>query len=467
MLTQRKRGRAGNGSTPKNNESEPTMAARPRRTGGRDARKFLRGGVRPSQRLVRNSIKSTHRVRAGGFGIRIIKFSRQKCCLIGIQVNLKISLALASCFNWSMEPSVSELVVFARVSDPAVDLETTPPDGPWLEATAAAVPWSLGVDIAIWNAVGWAGWGEWGPCSRTCAGGVQTRRRYCSRASCEGYGEQFRTCNTFDCLGAVNTLAPSARRNFHPAQAHWARVADRPHAFTLRPNSYIWIASSELFAPGRTFPKEFTLFVSLRLRPESGGYGQGTLFSLRSRRRAGAFLSLELAGRGAARLVHAASGATRLIYLAVPLYDFRWHHIAISVHDDNTVRAYVDCRWLRTDVLEKGALDTPKDADLIIGYLFSRQLKCVHTTTKESTVTITTSCQQGDLEQLVLVPQAGQAQNQCSSQAVGAQPQLAQMRATKKTCALSSKDFPRAGRRFRRSLMLTLNDMPECDMVFT
>ena len=47
-----------------------------------------------------------------------------------------------------------ELVVFARVSDPAVDLETTPADGPWLEATAAAIPWSLGVDIAIWNAVG-------------------------------------------------------------------------------------------------------------------------------------------------------------------------------------------------------------------------------------------------------------------------------------------------------------------------
>lgn len=69
------------------------------------------------------------------------------------QVNLKISPQLRGCFNWSMFPQ-SELVVFARVSDPAVDLETTPPDGPWLEATASAVPWSLGVDIAIWNAVG-------------------------------------------------------------------------------------------------------------------------------------------------------------------------------------------------------------------------------------------------------------------------------------------------------------------------
>lgn len=69
------------------------------------------------------------------------------------QVNLKVSSQLKDCFNWSMVPQ-NELVVFARVSDPAVDLETTPPDGPWLEATAAAIPWSLGVDIAIWNAVG-------------------------------------------------------------------------------------------------------------------------------------------------------------------------------------------------------------------------------------------------------------------------------------------------------------------------
>ncbi|KOB75385.1 Uncharacterized protein OBRU01_07636 [Operophtera brumata] len=266
---------------------------------------------------------------------------------------------------------------------------------------------------------GWAGWGEWGACSRTCGEGRQTRRRYCSRHSCEGYGEQARVCNSFKCEGTINPLAPGSRRNFHPAQARWGSVPDRPHAFSLRPNSYIWIASSELFGAGKTFPREFTLFVSLRLRPESGGYGQGTLFSLRSRRRTGSFLSLELAGRGAARLVHAGAGSSRSIYLAVPLYDFRWHHIAIrintilktffthSVHDDNTVRAYVDCRWLRTDVLEKDALDTPRDADLIIGYLFS-----------------------GDLEQLVLVPTAGQAQKQCCSQVTGVSNSLVTMNGT-------------------------------------
>lgn len=70
------------------------------------------------------------------------------------QVNLKVSPQIEGCFNWSMAPSQSEFIIFARISDPAEDLETTPADGPWLEATSAAVPWSLGVDIAIWNAVG-------------------------------------------------------------------------------------------------------------------------------------------------------------------------------------------------------------------------------------------------------------------------------------------------------------------------
>ncbi|XP_041979799.1 uncharacterized protein LOC121733571 [Aricia agestis] len=373
----------------------PKFAEKPLETRVQDAQIVFRAVVVEAHRQRRTLDLALVSIYHGGLELASVsQYAGSPYNTTDRQVNLKVPSQLEVCFNWTQ----IELVVFTRVSDPVVDLETTPPDGPWLEATSAAVPWSLGVDIAIWNAVGWAGWGEWGVCSRTCGGGRQVRRRYCSRSTCEGFGEQYRACNAFDCEGTINPLTPGARRNFHPAQARWGAVADRPHAFSLTPNSYIWIASSELFPTG-TFPREFTLFISLRLRPESGGYGQGTLFSLRSRHRTGTFLSLELAGRGAARLVHAGAGTSRSIYLAVPLYDFRWHHIAISVHDDSTVRVHVDCRWLRTDVLGRHALDTPRDADLIIGYLFS-----------------------GDLEQMVLVPKAGQAHKQCSNQIFGLSP---------------------------------------------
>lgn len=41
-----------------------------------------------------------------------------------------------------------------------------------------------------------------------------------------------------------------------------------------------------------------------------------------------------------------------------------------SIRDDSTVQSYVDCEWLRTDILKKDSFDTPEDSDLIIGYLF-------------------------------------------------------------------------------------------------
>jgi hypothetical protein len=34
------------------------------------------------------------------------------------------------------------------------------------------------------------------------------------------------------------------------------------------------------------------------------------------------------------------------------------------------VRSYLDCGWLSTDILKRNSLDTPDDADVVIGYLF-------------------------------------------------------------------------------------------------
>ena len=41
-----------------------------------------------------------------------------------------------------------------------------------------------------------------------------------------------------------------------------------------------------------------------------------------------------------------------------------------SIHGGSSVRTYLDCHWITTQVLHKHALNVPKDTDLIIGYMF-------------------------------------------------------------------------------------------------
>ena len=40
------------------------------------------------------------------------------------------------------------------------------------------------------------------------------------------------------------------------------------------------------------------------------------------------------------------------------------------LQDDNSVRSFLDCAWVSTDILKRNELYHPEDADLIIGYLF-------------------------------------------------------------------------------------------------
>jgi hypothetical protein len=41
-----------------------------------------------------------------------------------------------------------------------------------------------------------------------------------------------------------------------------------------------------------------------------------------------------------------------------------------SLHGDSSVRSYLDCAWVSTDILRRNSLDTPEDSDIVIGYLF-------------------------------------------------------------------------------------------------
>jgi hypothetical protein len=93
--------------------------------------------------------------------------------------------------------------------------------------------------------------------------------RLSSRYICKGCN--LHILNTV--TGAVYPLGVEDRRYFHPSsRAQWDRVPGRPTAWRLHPYSYMWIPSSELFpAVGHShtgsFPREFSLLVTLRLRP--------------------------------------------------------------------------------------------------------------------------------------------------------------------------------------------------------
>ncbi|KAK4881569.1 hypothetical protein RN001_004888 [Aquatica leii] len=258
-----------------------------------------------------------------------------------------------------------------------------------LRATSI-VKWDENTDQRVWSTLGWSKWTDWSACSVTCSTGIQQRIRHCLLADCPGFNVEQRHCNLFGCPDTVNPLALNEGKFFHPSRDRWQKVPDRPTAWRLKPNSYIWLPSSQLFPDlnARAFPKEFTLFITLRLQNDSN---MGTIFSLRSRRKQDTYLSLEIAGFDL-KLVHATSNGTDVVRIPTTLDDKKWHQIAIGVRDDSVVETYIDCQWSRTDILKKDTIDIPKDSDLIVGYLFS-----------------------GDLEQMSIVSDPTMVSLQCSN----------------------------------------------------
>lgn len=70
----------------------------------------------------------------------------------------------------------------------------------------------------------------------------------------------------FRCDDTTNPLTLEESRYFHPSRDRWQKVHNRPTAWRLEPNSYIWLPSAELFREkNHPFPKEFVLFITLRL----------------------------------------------------------------------------------------------------------------------------------------------------------------------------------------------------------
>ncbi|XP_066156318.1 uncharacterized protein [Euwallacea fornicatus] len=249
--------------------------------------------------------------------------------------------------------------------------------------------WDENADLRVWQALGWSKWSDWSACSVSCSAGIQQRTRHCLHTKCSGFNIQQRHCNLFSCNDTVTPLDSKEGKFFHPSRDRWQAVPDRPTAWRLTPNSYIWIPASMLFPDEkcRNIPREFSLALTTRLPNTT----LGTIFSLRSRSKQHIYMSLEAVGADL-KLIHAAESGTDVVRIPAGLDDAGWHQIAFSVRDDSILDVFVDCEWVRTEILLAHSLEVPDDCDIIVGYLFS-----------------------GDIEQLSIIKNGHSAKLQCSS----------------------------------------------------
>ncbi|XP_056638741.1 uncharacterized protein LOC130446478 [Diorhabda sublineata] len=268
------------------------------------------------------------------------------------------------------------------------------------------VEWTENNDLRVWSALGWSSWGEWLSCSVSCGGGIQQRSRRCRRKNCHGFNVEQRHCNIFSCENIINPLSKDrngreGHKSFHPPMEKWERVPDRLSAWRLHPDSYIWLPAKEIFQQNgnQAFPKDFSVLLTVRIINCS----LGTIFSVRSRSRQDTYLSLELTSQttsldsveseksGELKLIHASSlNGTDVVRIPANLDDGHWHQLALSIRNESVIEVYVDCVWLKTEILRFHSLHLPDDSDLIIGYLFT-----------------------GDLEQLSILPDPKAAKLQC------------------------------------------------------
>merc|ERR550539_1589109 len=163
-------------------------------------------------------------------------------------------------------------------------------------------------------------------------------------------------------------------------------VKGRSSAWKIKPGSYFLLPFKQAF--GQEFPKDsFTVFLTIKPSKDS----EGVIFSLNARNSRQEHISLELK-EGRLELVHSLPNGSNIIDIPAKISDGKWHQLAISIDRGSSVRTYLDCNWITTQILHKHSLAVPADTDLIVGYMF-----------------------QGEMEQLTISKDSSAVSEQCSA----------------------------------------------------
>ncbi|KAK3105543.1 hypothetical protein FSP39_000113 [Pinctada imbricata] len=204
----------------------------------------------------------------------------------------------------------------------------------------AAVSFTKQNEDEVVKQIGWKQWTTWGPCSHTCAGGVQTRRRVCGKKNetCSGDDIERRQCNIFSCNRVKNLLEIFGAQKLPTGVS---RDLNRPTAFNITSAASLYTPLTNIY-PG-VFPNDFSIIFTVNISALRAGYLL-TMSDIMGRQRLalmyGKKLRFEYYDQN-----DLPGGKSPLFDVVVS--DSTWHQVAISVRN-REISLYFDCENAQT-----------------------------------------------------------------------------------------------------------------------
>ncbi|XP_050543270.1 uncharacterized protein LOC126906631 [Daktulosphaira vitifoliae] len=230
------------------------------------------------------------------------------------------------------------------------------------------VEWSDDNERSVWFGLGWGDWSDWSACNVSCDTGLQYRHRKCIKCS-QGHNKEMRKCNDFPCNGVMELVAPSD--NMRTIEG---KLKNLQKGFTL-PNH-------------KKFPNKFSILVSLRILPK---VDFGTVLHLTSTSKSIRSIVLEISGPDLLRVSFNTPQSNRSVLIASVLADGITHQLGLGFQGDEVI-AYLDCRWVTTEILMPNSFAPSEEYD---------------TNIFEESLTV-------DLIQLLIVPDETAVSDQCT-----------------------------------------------------
>ncbi|XP_023337431.1 protein kinase C-binding protein NELL2 [Eurytemora carolleeae] len=282
--------------------------------------------------------------------------------------DIRVSVDLDDvCANTVQLHSKQEFIVLLKYHNGKLNLDPNP---------GAIIPYSSNLDKRIYNLLGWEQWADWTQCSSSCGGGEQRKTRICRTRLCTGHSVETRGCNNFPCKGALDLFSVQKSQYYKPDKHSFKKIPGRLAGWRLKAGSYLLYPFQEVF---RTiFPSVFSVF--LVFKPFT--HSEGVLLSLTNPQKKDEFISFELSTISGGKtlevkIVHSTVNGTRVVGVPAEILYNKWNNLALSIGEDTTIKSYLNCRWLSTQILHGYPIQPATFPDVAIGYMFQGEIEQV------------------------------------------------------------------------------------------